>query len=42
MNDMFATAKYFLDGLKDLIPTATLVAASAISGYQYIRWKLRK
>jgi hypothetical protein len=42
MHDLFAHAKYFLDNLKDLIPTATLVAVSAISGYQYILWKLRK
>jgi hypothetical protein len=40
MKDFFTAAKRFLAELKDIILLTILVAALAISGYQFLAWKL--
>jgi hypothetical protein len=40
MHDFFTAAKRFLTELKDLILLLILVIALAISGYQFLAWKL--
>jgi hypothetical protein len=40
VDSYFAAARHFLLELKDLILLATLVAALAISAYQFIKWKI--
>jgi hypothetical protein len=40
MHHFLTTAKHILKELKDVIVLVILVAVTAISGYQFIAWKL--
>jgi hypothetical protein len=42
MNEYFVVTKNLLEQVKTLVPTVFLTVTSVLSGYEYIRWRIKR